>query len=178
MFQTWNCIPTANKLTREINWSSKSQERIQDEEMNRFTYKALAGFIRFSNHNVKYFLSYWKAQPLRSTRWKEMCASSSTATTSYSSAGKALRISAQLTAPGYKFQQEPRTSTSVSVISGTASVQNSWKTPTTVACSELAEFAATATAETGMRWDVRNTKWHATGNVTLSFPCCHFLNFL
>lgn len=56
-------------------------------------------------------------------------------------------------APGYKLQQKTRTSTSVFIISGTASIQNSWKTPTTVACSELAEFAAMAAAGTVMSWD-------------------------
>lgn len=84
--------------------------------------------------------------------------SSSTAITFHSSAGKVLGTSAQPKAPGYKFQQKPRTSTSVPVTPGTASIQNSWKTPTTAACSELAEFAATAAAETVTRWDVRNTK--------------------
>lgn len=150
MLQTWNCIPTANKLTREINQSSKSQERTQNEGMNQFTYKALAGFISFSKHNVKHFLFYWKTHlPPRS---------SSAAITFHSSARKVLGISAQLKAPAYKFQQKARTSTSVSIISGTASIQNSWRTPTTVACSELAEFAALAAAETVMNWDVRNTK--------------------
>lgn len=93
MFQTWNCTPTADKLAREINQSSKSQERAQDEEINQLTYKTLAGFIRFRNHNVKHFLSYRKAQP--------PC-SSSTAITCHSTAGKLLGISAQL--PGTRLQ--------------------------------------------------------------------------
>lgn len=134
----------------------------------QFTYKALAGFIIFSNYNVKYFLFYWKSHMLEANVCQLLNCHRISELSRLIAENFSTTKGTGLTIPTETKNQH------ICFCHFWHCLDPEQPENTALAVSELAEIAATAKGETVKSLDVRNTKWHATGNITLSFPCCLF----